>query len=148
MAYIPALIMSRLVQTKLISLLCMTSLIATAYILVFVPNTRLSPPIRAKSKRRLEPESGPVHQYIVYLDGALSLVCSLNAITFKDRRGVHDGFWLLCLLPIGKWCLCCARAVRSNRCAVSLTVILFARHLMLSVDVDELEALQYEYKGA
>lgn len=148
MAYIPALIMSRLVQAKLISLLCITSLIATAYILVFVPNTRLSPPIRAKSKRKLELESRPFHQYIVYLDGALSLVCALNSITFKDRRGVHDGFWLLCLLPIGWWCLSRAMAVRSDKCVVSLTVILFARQLMLSVDVDELEALQYEYKGA
>ena len=140
--------MSRLVQAKLISLLCITSLVATTYILVFVPNARLSPPIRSKSKRKLEPESGPVHQYIVYLDGALSLVCALYSITFKDRQGVHDGFWLLCLLPIGKWCLCRAMAVRSNRCVVSLTVILFARQLMLSVDVDELEDLQYEYKGA
>ncbi|KAM0806056.1 hypothetical protein BDR22DRAFT_528 [Usnea florida] len=131
MAYIPALITSGFVQAKLISLLCITSLVATTYILVFVPNTRLSPPIRSKSKRKLEPESGPVHQYIVYLDGALSLGCALNSITFKNRRGVHDGFWLLCLLPI-----------------VSLTVILFARQLMLSVDVDELEDLQYEYKGA
>lgn len=39
-------------------------------------------------------------------------------------------------------------AVRPNRCAVSFTVILLARRLMLSVDVDELENLKYGYKGA
>lgn len=102
MAYIPALIMSRLVQAKLVSLLCMTSLIATAYILAFIPNTRPNPPNRAKPNWQLEPESGPVHQYISYLNGTLSLVCALNSITFKHKRGVHDGFWLLCLLPVGR----------------------------------------------
>ncbi|KAL9065459.1 MAG: hypothetical protein Q9161_008220 [Pseudevernia consocians] len=131
MAYIPALIASRLVQARLVSLLCMTSLIATAYILAFVPNVRPKPPNRVKSKRKSVPESGPVRQYISYLNGALSLLSALNSITFRDKRGVHDGFWLLCLLPV-----------------VSFTVIMLARELMLSVDVDELEDLKYEYKGA
>ena len=31
---------------------------------------------------------------------------------------------------------------------VSLTVIMLARRLMLSVNIDELEDLKYEYKGA
>ena len=31
---------------------------------------------------------------------------------------------------------------------VSLAVIMLARRLMLSVDIDELEDLKYEYKGA
>ena len=148
MAYIPALITSRLVQARLVSLLCMTSLIATAYILAFVPNVRPKPPNRVKSKRKSEPESGPVRQYISYLNGALSLLSALNSITFRDKRGVHDGFWLLCLLPVGGWPLTRKLAVRPNSCAVSFTVIMLARELMLSVDVDELEDLKYEYKGA
>ena len=102
MAYIPTLIMSTFVQAKLVSLLCMTSLITTAYILAFVPNTRPKSLNRSKPKRQLEPDQGPVRQYISYLNGALSLLCALNCITFRDRRGVHDGFWLLCLLPIGR----------------------------------------------
>lgn len=81
MAYVPALIMSRLIQARLISLLCMTSLVATAYILAFVPNTRPKLPNRVKVKRHVEPDSGPVHQYISYLNGALSLLCALNAIS-------------------------------------------------------------------
>ena len=32
--------------------------------------------------------------------------------------------------------------------AVSFTVVMLARQLMLSVDIDELEDLKYEYKGA
>lgn len=113
MAYIPTLTMSGLVQAKLVSLLCVTSLIATAYILVFIPNTRPEPPNRTKLMRQLEPELGPVRQYISYLNGALSLVCALNSATFRDKRGVHDGFWVICLLPVGrrslpqKWQCCC-----------------------------------------
>ncbi|KAL2051593.1 hypothetical protein ABVK25_008007 [Lepraria finkii] len=132
-SYIPALIMSRLLQVKLISLLSMTSLIATAYILVFVPNTRAESPERAKSRREVQskPEKGPVHKYIGYLNGGLSLLIALNAMSFKDKQGVHEGFWLLCLLPV-----------------VSFSIIILARRLMLSVDVGELEDLKYRYKGA
>lgn len=99
--------MSRLLQVKLISLLSMTSLIATAYILVFVPNTRAESPERARSRREVQskPEQGPVHKYISYLNGGLSLLIALNAMSFKDKQGVHEGFWLLCLLPVGG-CLC------------------------------------------
>lgn len=38
--------------------------------------------------------------------------------------------------------------VQPDGCTVSFTVIMLARQLMLSVDVDELETLRYEYKGA
>ena len=148
MAYIPTLITSGIVQAKLVSLLCMTSLLATAYILAFVPNTRPQSPNGAKSKRQSASNSGPVHQYIGYLNGALSLLCALNSITFRDKRGVHDGFWLLCLLPVGRWPLSREMAVRPNRSAVSFAVIVLAKQLMLSVDVDELENLRYGYKGA
>lgn len=38
--------------------------------------------------------------------------------------------------------------MHTERCAVSLTTIMSARVLMLPVDIDELEDLKYEYKGA
>lgn len=140
--------MSGIVQAKLVSLLCITSLIATAYILAFVPYTRPKSPNRAKPKKQLEPKSGPVQQYISYLNGALSLLCALNSITFRDKGGVHDGFWLLCLLPVGRWPWSLKMAVRPDRCVVSFAIIVLARQLMISVDVDELETLRYGYKGA
>ena len=37
---------------------------------------------------------------------------------------------------------------RADMLLVSFTVIILARRLMLSVDVDELEGLRYGYKGA
>ena len=101
MAYIPTLIMSSLIQAKLVSLLCITSLVATAYIMAFVTDIRPKSPNQVKPKKRSESKSGPFRRYIGYLNGTLSLLCALNSITFRDKRGVHDGFWLLCLLPIG-----------------------------------------------
>ena len=49
--------------------------------------------------RHLEPVPGPLHQYLSYLNAGLSLLLGLYAIGFRGRNGVHDGFWMLCLLP-------------------------------------------------
>lgn len=140
--------MSRLLQVKLISVLSMTSLIATAYILVFVPNTRTPSSKKASSQRQLASELGPVHQYIEYLNGGLSLLIGLNAISFRDKQGVHEGFWLLCFLPVGEHFGTLEDVFPADTLTVSFAVIIFARRLMLSVDVDELEDLKYRYKGA
>lgn len=46
-----------------------------------------------------EPELGPLKRYLVFLNGALSLLVSLNATRLRDRPGVHSAFWLFCYLP-------------------------------------------------
>jgi len=107
--------MSRLISAKLISLLSMSSLIATAYILVFVPNTRENKINSGEPSQQLQSEQGPIHKHINYLNGGLSLLIAINAFGFRDKRGVHEGFWLLCLLPAGEW-------ERSSLSAKNLTV--------------------------
>ncbi|KAK4692384.1 hypothetical protein P7C71_g4811, partial [Lecanoromycetidae sp. Uapishka_2] len=146
-SYIPTLIMSRVVQAKLLSLLSITSLIATAYILLFVPNTRPMPAKVAKPSHQFQTELGPVKQYVVILNGGLSFLITLNAIAFKDKKGVHEGFWMLLLLPVGK-SRTPQRFFQADPLVVSYSIILLARRLMLSVDVNELEDLRYRYKGA
>lgn len=140
--------MSRLLSAKLISLLSMSSLIATAYILVFIPNTRPDKSKATKSPAKLQPEAGPIQQYISYLNGGLSMLIALNAFGFRDKKGVHEGFWLLCLLPVGEFSASDSSNYQSDYSVVSFSVIVLARRLMLSVDVDELEELRYRYKGA
>lgn len=51
--------------------------------------------------RDIEPESelGPLKRYLVFLNGALSLLVSLNATRLSDRPGVHSAFWLFCYVP-------------------------------------------------
>jgi hypothetical protein len=94
--------MSRLIQAKLLSLLSMTSLIATAYILVFVRNTKPQWSKGAKPKHQSQADLGPIKKYIAQLNAGLSFFISLNALAFKDKKGVHEGFWVLLLLPLGK----------------------------------------------
>ena len=81
----------------------MTSLVASAYILVFVPNSRSDKSKVEDSRHDLQLERGPVKRYVAYLNGGLSLLIALNSIGFKGKKGVHEGFWLLCLLPLGRF---------------------------------------------
>ena len=101
MTYLPAILTSRSTQAKLVSFLNMTSLLATAYILVFISTKKRD---MFKGKRALTPlqeEARPVHRYLPYLNGALSFLLAVNAIAWRERKGVHEGFWVLCLLPAG-----------------------------------------------
>lgn len=140
--------MSRLISAKVISLFSMTSLLTTAYILVFVPNPKAT---KAKSEQPwlvLQRHSRFAHEWISYLNEGLSLLIALNAFTFRSKRGVHEGFWLLCFLPAGESEAIEERQKQAEDMIVSLCTIMLARSLMLSVDVDELEKLKYGYKGA
>lgn len=77
----------------------MTSLIGTAYSLVFVPATQPKPANRLQLVRDFDQKAGPINSYLGYLNGCLSLLVLLNALNLKDKDGVHEGFWLLCILP-------------------------------------------------
>ncbi|KAL6715082.1 hypothetical protein ACLMJK_007343 [Lecanora helva] len=147
-SYLPTLIRPSLLSAKLISLLSMTSLIATAYILIFIPNTRPDKSRRQLSGHKIELKAGPIQQHLGYLNGGLSLLIALNALAFKDKGGVHDGFWLLCLLPLGKFFVSFPSGCQADVPTVSFSVIVLARRLMLAVDIGELEKLKYQYKGA
>ncbi|KAL9008042.1 MAG: hypothetical protein Q9173_006794 [Seirophora scorigena] len=97
---------------RLISLLAISSLLCTAYILFFLTN-------RKPAEVRMSPAAfegiGPIRQYITYLNGGLSILVGLNAFHFTGKEGVHDGFWLFCLLP-----------------SAVLSIVILARRTMLS----------------
>lgn len=76
------------------------------------------------------------------------MLIALNALGFQNKRGVHEGFWLLCLLPLSEYPISIFRGSQADTPTVSFSVIMLARRLMLSVDVGELEKLKYRYKGA
>lgn len=77
----------------------MTSLVGTAYSLVFVPATQSKPANRQQLVRDFDQKTGPINSYLGYLNGFLSLLIFLNALNLKNKEGVHEGFWFLCLLP-------------------------------------------------
>ena len=140
--------MSRIISAKLISLLSISSLLATAYILIFTPNTRTDDGKAETSRQKLQPDPGPIRKYIGYLNGGLSILIAIDAFGFKGKKGVHEGFWLLCFLPVGRSPWFDHSVYRADWLVVSFSVIMLARRLMLSVDVGELEKLKYPYKGA
>jgi len=103
MAFLPAIIMGPLYQVKFISLFCVSSLLATAYILAFVPNEKGGGIRRPREVfTTFAADSKPIHKYLPYLNGTLSLLLAINALNWRGRRGVHEGFWMLCLLPAGE----------------------------------------------
>ncbi|KAI4169597.1 MAG: hypothetical protein LQ348_007248 [Seirophora lacunosa] len=113
---------------RLISLLAVSSLLCTAYILFFLPNGK---PAEGRMSPAASEGEGPIRRYITYLNGGLSVLVGLNAFHFTGKEGVHDGFWLFCLLP-----------------SAVFSLVILMRRTMLSVDIDGLEKLKYPYKGA
>lgn len=97
--YLPALFMSQLLRVKLICFLSMTSLACTGFILMFRPIAQTLPSNYDEPVQQLESESTPKDQYLSYLNGFLCVLILLNAAPLRDESNVHDGFWLLCILP-------------------------------------------------
>ena len=149
-AFLPAMMVSRLFQVQIVSILSISSLVATAYILIFIPNTNGaagSGQARTTGTAAFS-KNGPLERYLSTLNGGLSFLLSLSAYSVKGKHGVHEGFWLLCLLPFGRSYALQARRRYANIVLVVFFIIMLARQLMLSVDIDELEKLKYGYKGA
>ncbi|KAI4275020.1 MAG: hypothetical protein LQ337_003508 [Flavoplaca oasis] len=94
-AFLPPLLSASSTQRKFIALLSISSLLCTAYLLFFLPESE------ATGKRmNTRGPPGPLLQHGPYLNGVLSFMIGLSALTMDDKRMDHDGFWLLCLLPV------------------------------------------------
>lgn len=83
--------------------LSVSSLIATAYILIFVPYNQSEPSRSNQPDQISRFRDGHIRQYISLLNGALAVLIVMNVPTFMNKQGVHEGFWLLCLLPFREW---------------------------------------------
>ena len=102
MTFLPALLTTSLFQARVLCLLSMSSLMCTAYILLFIPKLNSDAANRNHTQEILQPASGPIRRYLGYLNGGLSMLILLNVFSLKGKRGVHEGFWLLCILPAGE----------------------------------------------
>ncbi|KAN0112984.1 hypothetical protein V8E51_005935 [Hyaloscypha variabilis] len=138
--YIPALFNGR---TTLLSILSITSLLSTAYLLYVLPPGQTaisyldalnSPPSKDKLARRqfsqnLGLDEGPIKQYLPYLNLGLGGVLVLLGMVVSRKIELWWGFgWL----PAGVY-----------------AVVLLAKWMMGSVDPEgELGGLRYGFKGA
>ncbi len=88
---------------------------------------------------RLRERSGPLAQYLPYLNGVIAGLLVLLSFAFSGKDSASGGgggagvFWLLLLLP-----------------AVMLGVVVVVKASMADVHsgLGELRGLRYEYKGA
>ena len=96
-SFLPALAWSSLLQTKLVCLLSISSICTSGYALMMIPSDRPQHDLRGFRGTNY---SGPVTAYLIPLNGALSLCLGLSAMPMRLKQDAHEGFWLLCLLPI------------------------------------------------
>lgn len=91
--FVPTLVASASsLQMRLIGTLGISSLLCTVYVILSADTTHAT-------GNPVPPTSGqqtPLRRYIDYLNGGLSFLVGLNAFYFKGKKGVDDGFWLLC----------------------------------------------------
>ena len=80
------------------SLLCATSLLLTTYAFVAVPVNQMASSTSSITTPR---ETGPLGRYIDNLNGALSILVALSGLLQRRTTSNLEGFWLLCLLPLG-----------------------------------------------
>lgn len=114
-------------SVRFLALLGTLSLLATAYTIKYVPLQRPDPkgkrPVRALDLRER------VGIYIIPCNAAM---CALLGMAYFFRSGASAGNHPIAyLVP-----------------AALLTVILIVRQVMASVDLETLEDLRYDYKGA
>lgn len=131
-AYIPTSIASS--RVVLFDLLSITSLLSTAYILHFIPPKQKQPP-DPKGKRPLYlmrgQDDGPINQYLPWLDGALGAFIALLGLLSWRKGAIDAGDTWRAVLP-----------------GIIFAVVMLAREQLAPLDVDGLERLKYDYKGA
>lgn len=96
-AFLPTLTWSSLFQAKLVCLLSISSICTSGYALMMIPSDRPQQDLRGFGGASY---SSPLAAYLVPLNGGLSLCLGLGAMHMRLKQDVHEGFWLLCLLPI------------------------------------------------
>jgi hypothetical protein len=103
MLFVPIFFRTRLAKPKLIAIMGMTSLASTIYMLVMVPTKGKQPPAKSLAKGIKDPlEFSPMQRWVPLLNGPAAALVFLLGLEFKDHPRVHDGFWLICSLPLGE----------------------------------------------
>jgi hypothetical protein len=130
--YIPSILSpSTSSYSKALSLFSIVSLMSTAYIVKSIPLKR--PGRKGKKAPRGFKEDSFFQKYMASLNATLCIFLLVSSwhMEVTNRRESVDLSAVFYIVPGG-----------------ILGAISIARKLMLSVDIDELEELRYEYKGA
>lgn len=147
LAFIPSLFNAVSFNERLLSFLAILSLLVTAYMMKLAP---LKPDL--KGKKPLLPESERlerIHSALLPVNGAVCALLTILYLFFLRGSSSLIIGPVLYLIPggmFGKFPQPCTDTHVLT--LVMLAVILLAKDTMLSVDLETLKNLQYEYKGA
>ncbi|KAI5302950.1 hypothetical protein KEM56_000189 [Ascosphaera pollenicola] len=129
LAYVPRMFSEASTSRWLICLLSMASLLIVSYTIVYQPLQR--PDRKGKKPMRLvEQENASLQRHTRLANGVLAAFIGVVGLKIRGTDP-NDFFWLYCIIP-GVLSLICYMAEKS----------------MISVDLDELERLKYDLKGA
>lgn len=128
-------------RKRLLSLLSLSSLLSTAWILHFLP-------IQTPGRKGRRMEKSPVERYILRLDAGLAGLIFLSALA-SWRRGAVEDAWKEAL-P-GGMLLCGLESdlvVADFMLVVIFLLTMFVRQQLAPIDLEELQKARYELKGA
>ncbi|MCJ1440049.1 MAG: hypothetical protein MMC23_000531 [Stictis urceolatum] len=130
-SFLPVLVSACRAPPRYIAVMGMSSLFATAYNLVLVPNKHGGKDPLAKFAQKRDIELSPLQRYLPYLNGILAPLIGAWGNSWKRAGGVHQGFWIVCWLPTIMYC-----------------IVFMVKRFLIEVDPEELEQMRYEWKGA
>lgn len=96
-----------------------------------------------------EEKEDPISRYTVIVNAVISLFMALSGL-LRFQKDPSNAYHILYVLPAGNTFLLMYRflSVANSHTIVVLFTVVAARRTMVSVDLNELERLRYEYKGA
>lgn len=96
-------------------------------------------------------DDGPVKKYLSYLNGGICVLLFLAAWALngaQDAAAQSEIFWVWCIAPGGASMLEGYTSTRLITYTVVFITATVGRKAMTDVDIDGLEELKYDYKGA
>ena len=132
-------------RTTFLSILAISSLLASAYVLVFIPLNTIS---SDRTTGTHNPQR-PLELYLPFLNAALALLIAVGGVGPHARSSSDsDGsFGFLSILPGGEPRCSKEDCDRLMILAVVLAAIVVAKHLLAEANPSELQKLKYSFKG-
>ena len=95
------MLISPLLQVKVVGFLALSSLLCTAFVLATLEvEPGYTNPRRNSAQFQVKHRF--MQKYLIPLNASLALLVTLNAVKFYGWQGVHRGYWVLCVVPVGE----------------------------------------------
>jgi hypothetical protein len=97
--YLPILVAACRAPPRYVAIMGITSLLATAYNLVLIPNKHGGRDPLAKFAASRDLELSPLQQYLPYLNAVLALLVGISCNSWIHETGIYQAFWLVGWMP-------------------------------------------------